>query len=130
MVYPRRTREPFEGVVSRKSESCFDPVSGEPLREFDRRAEAKRAVKLDPREWRNMEAYRCPKCDRWHLRAVQDSDPIPTDTTCLMCCGRDGRPKVSYPSFDAAREAADAMTGVELTVYECPHGRGWHLTRL
>ncbi len=116
--------------AGRQSESCFDPATGEPLREFDRRGDAERAAKLDPLEWRNMEAYRCPKCDRWHLRPQADSGPIPTDTTCLMCRGRDGKPKVSHPTFDAALEAARSNGDVELTVYACPHGRGWHLTRV
>lgn len=118
--------QPRESQMGRWSESCFDPHSGEPLREFDRRSDAVRGVKLDPFESRIMEPYRCDKCHHWHSRPLVDPGPIPTDTMCLMCRGRDGQPKVSHPTFDAAQSAASNG----LSAYPCPHGRGWHLTKV
>ena len=113
------------------SESCIDPRTGDALREYNRRADALRAAKFDPNEWREIEPYRCDKCDKWHCRPAVDDGPVPTDTMCLMCRGRDGKPKVAHPSADDALAAAQnlAAAGLELGVYPCPHGRGWHLTR-
>lgn len=115
--------------MTRMSDSCVEPSTGAALREFDRRVDAVRAVKLDETEWRRMEAYRCPKCDHWHLRPERSDGPIPTDATCLKCSGSDGTPKVSHPTYDDALEQAFSTTGVQLAVYQCPHGRGWHLTK-
>lgn len=112
--------------MSRYSESCFDDYTGDRLREYDRRADAVRGPKLDPLESRTMEPYRCGKCDHWHSRPAVDLGPIPTDTMCLMCRGRDGQPKVAHPTPEAAMSVAVAG----LSTYPCPHGRGWHLTKV
>jgi len=114
--------------MSRWSESCVDRGGGR-LREFDRRADAIRAAKFDPLSVSAVEPYECPKCDHWHLRPVEATGPIPTDGTCLQCSGRDGRPKIAHPTYESALEQALSTTGAQLTVYQCPHGRGWHLTR-
>ena len=113
-----------------KSESCFDLRTGAPLWEYETHAEAVRAARLRPLEWREHEAYECYKCGKWHRRPVTDSAPAPNDALCLMCKGRDGQPKQSYPTAATAMEAAASLPArEELGVYECPHGRGWHLTR-
>lgn len=116
--------------MAKKSDSCFDARTGEALDEYDRRSEAARATQLDPLEWRAFEPYHCEKCHKWHRRPVRDDGPVPTDVTCLMCRGRDGRPKISHPTPDAALAAIATMgpRGAGLGIYVCPHGRGWHLT--
>jgi len=116
--------------MSRFSESCIDPRTGAQLREYDSRAQAVRSARMRPLEWRELEAYECEKCGKWHERPIVDTEPPPNDVLCLMCKGRDGRPKSSYPTAADALKAAAALStrGDDLGAYECPHGRGWHLT--
>ncbi len=78
---------------------------------------------------REMEPYECLKCGKWHRRPAGEADPIPQDVLCLHCTGQSGMPKQSYATLDdATRAARDARPGLELGVYACPHGRGYHLT--
>jgi len=51
---------------------------------------------------------------------------------CGYCRGKDGKPKDSYATFQSAFDTAEFVEkerGIYLTVYKCPHGNGWHLTK-
>jgi hypothetical protein len=51
--------------------------------------------------------------------------------TCPHCTDSHGQPKQAYESEDAAERRAEIILeerGVDLRVYECPYGEGWHLT--
>lgn len=51
---------------------------------------------------------------------------------CPECVGRDGEPKRAYDTEWEAEEVAvdrEIRSGVPLSVYPCPHGYGWHLTK-
>lgn len=48
------------------------------------------------------------------------------------CHGRDGKPKKSYPTEEAALQTAQYIQsrgGPYLRAYQCPWGTGWHLTK-
>ncbi len=47
---------------------------------------------------------------------------------CSSCKQRNGKPKVAYQSKAHAAEIAES-SNIELSIYECPDGQGWHLTR-
>src|SRR5262245_57653589 len=56
----------------------------------------------------------------------------PPSETCPRCVGRDRRAKKRYRTEHEAKEIAQFLRserGVNLRVYECPHGSGWHLTK-
>jgi hypothetical protein len=60
---------------------------------------------------------------------------IPThqeSRTCSHCVGRDGNPKRSYPTEEAADSAAEhrwSQGGPRLRAYQCPWTSAWHLTK-
>lgn len=47
---------------------------------------------------------------------------------CSQCKQRNGKPKLAYQSEAHAAEVAETVNQ-ELSIYECPHNNGWHLTR-
>ena len=56
-----------------------------------------------------------------------DDDP----DYCPHCRGRYGRAKRAYPTCKDAQSSANhqaRMQDIELRVYECEWGWGWHLT--
>lgn len=47
------------------------------------------------------------------------------------CCGKDGKKKNAYGSWSEAVAVAQERTratGIEMHVYSCPEGGGWHIT--
>jgi hypothetical protein len=51
---------------------------------------------------------------------------------CEYCRGQDGRKKDIYETFQSAFDTAKFIEedkGIFLDVYECPCGKGWHLTK-
>ena len=114
----------------RKSTTCFGKASGEPLTEYDTEADADAGARhAQALHGCELVPYRCDRCDRWHLCPADRHTPA---TRCFSCSGSDGRPKARYESRSAAQKRADILyreRGVSLRVYQCPTGRGWHLTK-
>ncbi len=55
-----------------------------------------------------------------------------TSELCHTCTDGKGKLKSSYESECSAQSMADFICseeGVSLRVYECPHDKGWHLTK-
>jgi hypothetical protein len=51
---------------------------------------------------------------------------------CEYCKGSDGKAKIIYKTHISAIEAAkhlEELRGVFLTIFQCPHGNGYHLTK-
>ena len=112
-----------------KSSTCVGKVSRAPLTEYDSRDEA-----LDGAEYvlsahgKRMTPYRCSRCGLWHLAPNDRQTP---SRECQYCCGRDGRPKATYETQEAAERRAEILErerGVYLRAYPCSGG-GWHLTK-
>jgi hypothetical protein len=116
--------------MSMKSRTCMGAVSKTPVTEYASEAEAREgAAYALTRYGRELEPYRCDRCHWWHLAPTDRQTP---SSTCYDCVGRDGRPKASYESADAAERRADIVRRenyVSLRAYPCPHGGGWHLTK-
>ena len=56
---------------------------------------------------------------------------VDTHSYCPHCCGRYGRSKRAYPTRRDAQSSANHQARtqcIELRVYECEWGWGWHLT--
>lgn len=47
---------------------------------------------------------------------------------CSHCTNKNGTPKKLYPTPEHAQEAID-YSGMNLRMYECPHQKGWHLSK-
>ena len=114
----------------RKSSTCTGRCSGKPLTEYDTEADALRGADHAQREHGSaLMPYRCGRCSRWHLSPASRHTPC---WRCHWCVGRDGRPKMAYADQEAAERRAKLLfeeQGVELRVYPCEAGDGWHLTK-
>ena len=115
--------------MSRKSESCFGSRTSGPLMEYDSEFDAREAAEYaNSRYRRNLAPYRCDRCGMWHLAPGSRNTP---SRPCGYCTGRDGQPKESYRSREAAAARAEILRkeeGASLQVYACQYGDGWHLT--
>lgn len=116
--------------MSEKSQTCFGKVSGKPLTVYRSRAEADESARyVEGRYGRAMVSYQCETCGEWHLSPSERQ----TSSTQRGCCiDRNGRPKAAYASRKGAERRAAILLreqGVSLSVYPCPNGGGWHLTK-
>ena len=113
-----------------KSDTCFGKKTGRPLTEYDSEAEAlEGAAYAKERYGQNLMPYRCDRCGLWHLAPKSRHTP---SEPCAYCTGADGKPKEAYKTQRSAQRRADIIRkeqGVELKVYPCEYGSGWHLTK-
>lgn len=117
--------------MNRKSPSCNARKTGRPLTEYDSKSEAKSAARYANQTYSGdkLIPYKCNKCGFWHLSPADRQTP---SEACNRCRGADGTLKESYPTErDALRRAGllRKEQGVKLSIYECEHGNGWHLTK-
>ena len=114
-----------------KSDTCFAKNSGKPLSYYFTEFEAHSAAEYSKEYYGNeLVPYECNKCGHWHLTPKNRLTP---SRKCDWCTGSDGIPKDTYRNRKEALRRADIIYeehGVELKVYECPRGEGWHLTKL
>jgi len=78
---------------------------------------------------RDLVPYRCSRCENWHLEPRARRTPC---RPCPHCVSSRGTSKQSYETREGARRRAEireAEGGPLLSVYDCPDGYGWHLTK-
>lgn len=113
-----------------KSRTCMGKQTGQPLTEYATELEAALAADHIERAYgRKMVPYRCQRCSQWHHASANRHTP---SRPCHRCVGRNGQPKESYRNEHEAKQRAEILRSeqrVNLRVYSCPHGDGWHLTR-
>jgi hypothetical protein len=66
-----------------------------------------------------------------HVKKKYAAQPLETKK-CPYCTGSDGSKKDVYFSPEEARQRAEyikEIRGIELNVYRCEYGNGWHLTK-
>lgn len=110
------------------SNTCFGRVSNKPLKEYSDEQTATYAAQyvLD-RYGKQMTPYRCTRCHLWHLSPTSRQTP---SQTCI-CSDQHGKYKQVYLTEEAARRRAQLIKKerhINLQIYPCPYGRGWHLT--
>jgi|GEM_PF-1317352 len=69
----------------------------------------------------------CSKCGYWHLKAEN------TRRKCMFCTDSALFLKDIYSTREEAQRTADHLRKekkVMLLPYKCPHGSGWHLTKV
>lgn len=113
-----------------KSNTCFSKATGKPLSFYNYEFEAQSAADYSRVFFGNdLVPYRCEKCTHWHLSPKNRSTP---SKKCDWCTGSDGRFKDTYRTRKDAIIRAKIIYeeyGVDLKVYECEKGDGWHLTK-
>ena len=115
--------------MSVKSTTCFNR-KGKPLTEYYTESDAQEGADYANKLHRNnLTPYRCDKCGLWHLSPQNRQTP---SRKCNICKDRNGKPKELYFFEQDAKQRAKILykeQGVSLSVYECPNGDGWHLTK-
>lgn len=114
--------------VSHKSKSCFSK-SGNPLSVYKSLSEAQESADYQlSQSGVRLSPYRCSICGDFHLK--------PTDffvkkiISSCSCTDHNGRKKDCYETRSDAEKMASirASVGIQLYVYSCPQGIGFHLT--
>ena len=116
--------------MPKKSNSCLAAKTGRPLSEYRGKADAKTAAKYANINYpgSKLSPYRCDVCGLWHL---SPATPRVESSRCAVCRSPDRKLKPAYKTETDARIRAELLRreqGVFLSVYECEHGYGWHLT--
>ena len=115
-------------MASIKSTTCFGH-GGQPLSEYSSRTEARDAAAHAKTAYRkDLVPYKCDRCEQWHLSPAERQTPSSISCKCL---DRYGMPKALYDTKAGAKQRAKIMSkekGVGLSVYQCPHTQGFHLT--
>lgn len=115
--------------MASKSESC-QGSTGQPLTEYASRKETHEAADYARTKFKkNLIAYECPKCAQWHLSPKERQTPSSNECKCRDSYGLS---KALYETKDGANRRSQILSrekGVRLSVYKCPEGKGFHLTR-
>lgn len=70
-----------------------------------------------------MLPYQCERCNLWHLSPKNRMTP----SNYCTSCGKQGYDTEADARGRAAISKQEKK--VELSVYQCPWGNGWHLSR-
>ena len=113
-----------------KSKSCSSGRSNKALTEYKTEDEAFGAAEvIKKRNNTRLYPYNCEKCGKWHLTPKSRITP---STPCTHCKDSKGKAKESYKTKQGALKRGKILLkeqGVNLSIYDCPHGEGWHLTK-
>ena len=113
-----------------KSNTCFSSRTGKALSVYTSKSAAQNAADYANQEYdNNLVPYQCNTCKKWHLSPQDRHTP---NKVCPNCIGNNGQRKALYKTQSDAANRADILAKeqkVDLTVYKCPHNRGWHLTK-
>lgn len=113
-----------------KSSTCFKRSDGKPLSAyFDKFQAQQSADYIQSTLQKTFIPYPCHVCGMWHLSPKRNHTP---SETCSHCIDGRGQLKQLYESMEDASRRAEIQYeryGTKLSVYECPHNNGWHLTK-
>lgn len=109
---------------SHKSSTCMNK-DGKALSVYESYQEAQRSAHYIGK---SFIPYLCSTCGKYHLK--------PEEFYCekinriCNCVDHNGKPKDSYKTESDAQKMAKirSASGIELFVYKCPFGCGYHLT--
>lgn len=117
-------------MMTFKSKTCFSKKTGKPLTEYMSRYEADEGADYANKTYGNsLSSYQCNVCGGWHLSPKVRQTP---SIKCPECTDSNGYSKALYLTYESALNRASILyeeRGVMLSVYECPHYEGWHLTK-
>lgn len=112
-----------------KSTTCFSKTTKNPLSVYTTEAEAQQSANYQLQNGRSLYPYRCERCGQWHLAPT--ASRINLLHKACFCEDSFGKAKDLYLSRDDAEKARckrESEGAGQLYIYECPHGRGYHLT--
>lgn len=116
--------------VYMKSETCIGKVTGKPLSEYYGEEDAQEAAEYSRDTYDNdLMPYKCSDCACWHLSPKGRQTP---SHKCQDCTSGNGIPKDTYKTKKVAIIRSNILfdeQGIDLKVYKCKYGDGWHLTK-
>lgn len=111
----------FDSYVCKKKD-------GTPLKSYETEFEAKQAIEYVKKRYGNVQiAYKCPKCNYWHLSPQERQTPNHQSS----CLDSNGKPKQAYSTYESAEMRAKIIyeeRGERLYVYHCEQCGEYHLT--
>ncbi|MBR1715794.1 MAG: hypothetical protein IJ717_12740 [Treponema sp.] len=114
--------------IPQKSETCLSK-NGNPLSVYRTASEAQDSADYQMRQNRiRLSPYKCDVCGMYHL-SPSEFFCEKLESSC-SCTDHNGKIKDSYKTLQDAKKMANIrkLAGIDLFVYECPHGNGYHLT--
>lgn len=112
-----------------KSTTCFSRATGAPLSVYNTETEAQQSADYQLRNGRSLYAYRCERCGLWHLAPTASRiNVLHKACRCEDSFGKSKDLYVSREDAEKARRKRESEGAGQLYIYECPHGRGYHLT--
>ena len=103
---------------------------GKQVATYHSESEARSSARYVSKRYKNeMIHYSCDKCGYWHLAPLATYTP---SIECHWCTDSNGDLKRAYETLGGAKRRAALIKeerDIELYIYECPYGCGWHLTR-
>ncbi|MDD7496726.1 hypothetical protein [Fibrobacter sp.] len=112
-----------------KSTTCFSKTTKNPLSVYTTEAEAQQSADYQLRNGRSLYAYRCERCGLWHLAPTASRiNVLHKACRCEDSFGKSKDLYVSREDAEKARRKRESEGAGQLYIYECPHGRGYHLT--
>lgn len=109
--------------------NCISPKTGKARKSYDSEACAIEEARFLTSSYGEQYPVRCDSCGEWHLMPASRHTP---SKACEYCTDGDGNGKQLYFTKDGATKRAKIISeerGLRLDVYECPHAKGWHLTK-
>lgn len=106
------------------------------LKEKQKRADKEYVAKMLNR-WALEQKYdksgnfSCKKYKEQLEKLGKKTDAVPYDLNACNCCGKNGKKKNLYSTEGEALVVADRRSkviGIQLHVYKCPYGGGFHIT--
>ena len=76
----------------------------------------------------DLSPYKCDTCGYYHLAPTNRQTPMSYNCNCK---DSKGKPKALYESLANAKTRAAILSkeqNADVRPYECPEGKGWHLT--
>jgi len=114
--------------MSFKSTTCKSR-KGDFLTSYDSPEEAKQgAAFIKKQHGHDLTSYKCETCNYYHLAPRDRQTPMSYECGCK---DSKGKPKALYSTLKDAKTRTAILRkelGADVRPYECPLGKGWHLT--
>jgi len=119
----------MEIIKFMKSTTCFSKNTNNPLSVYATESEAQQSANYQLQNGRSLYPYHCTRCGLWHLAPTESRiNVLHKACHCEDSLGRHKDLYLSREDAEKARRKRESEGAGQLYVYECPDGRGFHLT--
>lgn len=112
-----------------KSTTCFSKNTKKPRSVYATESEAQQSANYQLQNGHSLYPYHCTRCGLWHLAPTESRiNVLHKACHCEDSLGRHKDLYLSREDAEKARRKRESEGAGQLYVYECPDGRGYHLT--